>query len=280
MMNKKTILLGILVIFLVILGVGFPYLKNNLEMSLLKHSLKAPPEPKVLGAVNIATDSAGLIKYPQDYTLVMLGDSMTETLGNSTELKGYLNQYLPNKTFEVLNYGYGSTNILSGYERYMTETNHGRAFRAIDKIDFDLILIESFAYNPLAEYPLEQGLKIQNETLDKLVSAIKQNHPNAKIVFVATIAPDKNNYAKGIVNSSSDREKQVNERRAYLENHISYANSHNLPVVDIYHKSLDDFGNGKTIFIRNTDYIHPSPIGTLFISKEIADFLVKNGLIN
>ena len=33
------------------------------------------------------------VKYPQDYTIVMLGDSMTETLGNSDELKKFLSDY-------------------------------------------------------------------------------------------------------------------------------------------------------------------------------------------
>ena len=82
------------------------------------------------------------VKYPQDYTIVMVGDSMTEALGNSDELKKFLSEYYFGKTFEVLNYGFGATNILSVFDRITKETEHGRKFRPIEDIDYNLILLE------------------------------------------------------------------------------------------------------------------------------------------
>ena len=43
-------------------------------------------------------------------------------------------------------------------------------------------------------------------------------------------------------------------------------------------RPVDFFGNSKSIYIDQKDHIHPSPTGVLFISKEIADFLVSNNL--
>src|SRR5690606_4097851 len=106
---------------LIIIFLASLYLPEFLE----KQSLKVPEPYKKLENVqgtSISSES-GKVKYPHDYTIVLLGDSMTESLGNADELRGYLNEYFPDKTFEVLNYGYGATNILSAKER-LTQTTH------------------------------------------------------------------------------------------------------------------------------------------------------------
>lgn len=220
------------------------------------------------------------VKYPQDYTLVLVGDSMTEYLGNSDELRAYLKEYYPGKTFEVLNYGFGSTNILSVEKRLTEKTFYTREFRPILDIAFDLILVESFGNNPLSEYPLEEGLQIQTEALDTVVRLIRQENPAAKIVFIATISPNKKVYAYRKVDLSDEqREKWVGERVAYIKNHIEYAVSHNIPIVNIFEKSLNEDDDGNMEYISDTDYIHPSPNGVKFISKEIADFIFKNKIL-
>ena len=81
-----------------------------------------------------------------DYLIVLLGDSMTQALGNSDELREYMAQYYPGRTFDFLNYGFGSTNILSVEKRLTEWTFYGRDFQPIMDIDFDLILIESFGF--------------------------------------------------------------------------------------------------------------------------------------
>lgn len=220
------------------------------------------------------------VKYPQDFVLVLLGDSMTETLGNSDELKRFLSQHYPGKTFEVLNYGFGATNILSVMDRITKETEHGRKFRPIAEIDYDLILLESFGQNPLSEYGLEEGLRRQNEELDKIVAKLRETNPEGKIVFVVTISPNKLLFAKNQVDLSAEvRAQWVNERISYIKNHIEYANSHNIPIINIFAKSLMENGDGNPDYISKDDYIHPSPTGIIFISKEIADFIYSNHLL-
>lgn len=203
---------------------------------------------------------------------------MTEYLGNFDELKGYLKNYYPKKKFLLLNYGFSSTNILSVQERLEKESSHsGRIFQAINDIPFDLILIESFGHNPLSDHPLEEGLKLQRGALDKVVSTITKKHTKSAIIFVATIAPNKERYAEGIVNLTTEaRGKWAAERVEYIKNHIDYAKSHNIPLINIYEKSLNQNGTGSLDYINSNDFIHPSPTGIYFISEEIAKFLYNN----
>lgn len=219
------------------------------------------------------------VKYPQDYTIVMVGDSMTETLGNSVELKNFLTDYYHGKSFEVLNYGFGATNIFSVMDRITKETQHGRKFRPIEDIDYDLILLESFSQNPLSQYKLDEGLQYQTQELDKIVSKLKETNPGGKIVFVATISPNRVIFAQSQVDLSAEKRADwVKERVAYIKNHIAYAQSHNIPIINIFAKSLLENGDGNSDYINTNDYIHPSPTGIIFISKEIADFIYGNNI--
>ncbi|MEK7617215.1 MAG: SGNH/GDSL hydrolase family protein [Patescibacteria group bacterium] len=220
------------------------------------------------------------VKYPQDYTLVLVGDSMTEYLGNSDELRAYLKEYYPDKTFEVLNYGFGSTNILSVEQRLTQKTFYAREFRPILDIAFDLILIESFGNNPLSDYPLKEGLKKQAEALDRIVELVRKENPKAKILFLATISPNSKTYAYRKVDlTDEERKKWTDERVAYIRNHIEYAKAHNIPLVNVFEASLDKSGDGNRDYISDTDYIHPSPTGVIFISKQIADFIFEQKIL-
>lgn len=276
--GKKFLLLVIPLIFLLAIFSYFHFnLARKIEMKILGFNIastdtRQPQQINVNGKVKV--------KYPQDHTIVLLGDSMTEKLGNSDELRSYLKKYYPQQTFEILNYGFGSTNILSAQERLEKETFHGRIFRPILDIDFDLILIESFGHNPLSELPLEEGLNKQTEALDKIVESIKNSNPKAKIVFVATIAPNKKLYAQGQVDlDPQKREQWANERTAYIQNHIAYAIAHQIPVINIYQDSLNKDQDGNLDYINSADYIHPSPNGVYFISEEIAKFIFENKII-
>lgn len=208
-------------------------------------------------------------------TLVFVGDSMTEYLGNFDELRSYLKKYYPNRNFLLLNYGFSSTNILSVPDRLTKLSDHaGRGFQPINDIPFNLIFIESFGYNPLSELPLEQGLKKQTEILDQIINILTQKHPKSTIIFIATIAPNKEVFGGGVLNLLPDQKEQwVNERIAYIKNHIEYAKSHDIALINIYEKSLNDKGDGNIDYINGNDFIHPSPTGIYFISEQIADFI-------
>lgn len=234
---------------------------------------RRPPQQIKIG-------SKEMVKYPQDFTIVMVGDSMTERLGNSDELRVDLNKYYPNKSFQVLNYGFGSTNILSVQDRLEKKTVSTREFMPILDIAFDLVLIESFGNNPLSQFSLPEGLQKQNEALDKIVATIKKAEPQAKIAFVATIAPNKWLYGDGSANlSPKQKVSWVAERVAYIKNHMDYARSHGIPLIDVFDKSLDSDGNGKEMYLAREDHIHPSPSGVYLISEEIAKTVFEQKLL-
>ena len=86
-MHSSKIFIFILVLFLGLAAYYFISIKED------KKPLGTPTITNVLGKPKV--------KYPQDYTIVLLGDSMTETLGNSVELKQFLSAHYSGKTFEV-----------------------------------------------------------------------------------------------------------------------------------------------------------------------------------
>ncbi len=182
----------------------------------------------------------------------------------------------------VDNYARGSTNILS-YNKELTEvtTYWDSTFQPLLSRPFDLILVESFGYNPLSSLGVENGLKKQTETLDVLMQVLITTHPNSAIVFVATIAPNKENYAKKVLVNATTEERiqQAQERMSYIENHIAYAKTHNIPVVDVYGKTLDANHDGQLKYINPDDYIHPSFEGVDFIGHEIANFIYDNNIL-
>jgi lysophospholipase L1-like esterase len=215
------------------------------------------------------------IKQSEAYTIIFVGDSMIDSLGENFDyLKQDLEDYYPNTTFGLFNYGYGSTNILSLKERLNSETTYNdKANEAILDRVLDIIVIGSFGHNPLSELPLEEGLKKQTETLDDIVLQLVTKKPNTLIIFLAEFGPSEHNYARGVVDLSPEqRDIWVNERKAYIENHIDYANSHNIPLINIYEESLVR-GDVDLDYINKDNYIHPSSTGLIFMSQTIADFL-------
>lgn len=147
--------------------------------------------------------------------------------------------------------------------------------------NFDLILVESFGYNPLSQFGVERGIKKQNEALDGLMKTLITSHPHSTIVFVATIAPNKENYARKILlnTPTAERVAQATERMAYIENHINYAKSHDIPFINIYEKSLNSAHDGELKYINPDDFIHPSFEGVDFIGHEIANFIYNSQIL-
>lgn len=113
-----------------------------------------------------------------------------------------------------------------------------------------------------------------------MVAELTDTHPNSLIIFIATIAPSQTFYGKGAVDLSPQARNQwANERRAYIENHISYAKKHNIPLINVYEKTLDKNGLAITKYLNPSNYIHPSAEGVSFISQMIADFLYQNYIL-
>jgi hypothetical protein len=230
----------------------------------------------------IETYNPPKVKPADSYTILFVGDSMTAALGeNFDELRKVFDRIYPNKVFGLFNYGFGSTNIFSLEDRLFKDSVYlGKTVPAILGRYFDIIIIESFGYNPLSQYNRDVGLVHQTETLNKNIAQIVEAKPESLIILMATISPSKLNYAKGVVIFTQEqRTEQAEERIAYIEHHIDYARKHNFPLINVYEKSLDKNGLALEKYINPNDHIHPSVSGVRFISEQIGEFFDQNEIL-
>lgn len=244
------------------------------------------PAPTAIPTPTFTTYKQPDMPKKAKYLIVMVGDSMTLALGpHGGSLNTKLNdKYGPQKQFvDIDNYARASTSILSFPDVWNTPTkSFDVTFPPLKSSDFDLILVESFGYNPLSQYQQgDDGLIHQNAALDALMATIINSHRDARVAFVATIAPNKERYASPVAPNDSvvNRTKEATERMRYILNHINYAHAHNIPVIDIFNKTLTPSGDGNLLYINPDDYIHPSATGVDFIGQTIANFIWDNNIL-
>ncbi len=250
-------------------------------------SSKNAPQKPVTIASPLPSPSPSIFPYhpptlpnKRAYLTFLVGDSIVGALGdNANRLREDLIINYPKHEFVNYNYGFGSTNILTLPDRINNTTTYlGKTFPPINEQTFDLLIIESFAYNPLSQFPLEEGLKKQTEMLDTSIKAVIRKHPKTVVVAIMTpIAPSEEFFAKGTVDLTPEVRKQwVAERVAYIKNAIEFAQKNNIPLINVYEKSLTKDGKADLKYINPSDYIHPSDEGISLISKTIADFIFQN----
>lgn len=204
---------------------------------------------------------------------------MVAALGkNANELRKELISYYPTHEFVNYNYGFGATNILSVPDRMERQTTYlGETFPPVIDQTVDLIIFESFAYNPLSQLPLAEGLAKQTEILDRSIKASMDRHPGTVVAIMTPIAPSEEFFARGVYDLKPDvRKLWVDERVAYIKNAVEFARKNNIPLINVYEKSLTEEGKANLKYINPADYIHPSKMGVMFISQTIADFIYQN----
>ncbi|MDO8551227.1 MAG: hypothetical protein Q7S03_00900 [bacterium] len=265
------ILVGVMVIARIVIGVYYLTLKNMPQ--------KPAVIPKAEVPKNLFPYKRPSIPAKRAYLTFLVGDSIIAALGkNADQLRKDLIANYPAHEFVNYNYGFGSTNILTLPDRLNNQTTYlGETFPPINEQTFDLIIFESFAYNPLSQYPLEEGLKKQTEILDMSIKEVIEKHPNSVVAIMVPIAPSEKFFAKGIIDLTIEVRKQwVKERVAYIKNAIEFAQKNNIPLINVYEKSLTAEGTANLKYINPSDYIHPSNEGIKLISKTIADYIFQN----
>jgi lysophospholipase L1-like esterase len=212
------------------------------------------------------------------YRIIIVGDSIVASLGpNANKLREKLISHYPDSEFVTYNYGYPATNIETLYDRLTKKTaNQGGELPAVLEQGFELLIIESFAYNPLSHYPISEGLQKQNEILETSIRKILSVKPDVYIVFMTPIAFDTQNFARGTYDLLDEtRLDWIKEREAYVKNHKLFAQSHGFPIIDIFELSKNPDGK-VNIDLIGADFVHPSVRGVEFISQTIADFIYQN----
>lgn len=216
------------------------------------------------------------------YTIAFLGDSMIDTLGSDLRLvRDELTTVYPKTTFTLLNYGVGGENIVSGLERVTRETTHlGEIRPALISLRPDVVVIESFAYNP---FTFETGALEQHWlSLAYIVDALRTNLPDTNVVIATTIAPNSTVFgdgASGLAFRLQEKRERTQIIKRYLENAIRFARSERLPLADAYHPSVDSAGEGKMLYINPDDHIHYSDAGRKLFAATVAETIVTNKLL-
>lgn len=253
--------------------------------------LTAVPEfPMVLGEATAAATPTPTptvtVRSTQkrSYTITLLGDSMIDTLGPvGGGLAARLNSIYPNATFTIINHGVGAENIDSGLRRLTNGYSYlGLGRNSVVSEKPDVIVVESFGYNPYPLPDLGDALTKHWLKLAEIVDAIRRELPGTKIVIAATIAPNWDVFGDGapfISMSPEGKRTKVEEIKKYIESTIGFAKSQGLPLANAYTPSLDGNGNGKLTYINPGDHIHYSDSGRGLMAGKITDAIVSNRLL-
>lgn len=279
-LQERVLAFCIILIFFV-LGVHFFATKTNTILQGVHIPTPTPTHEPPFGTYKVPT-----IPKKDFYTIAMVGDSMTNALGpHGGKLSEQLNslyQSTPGHQHILIdNYAQGGTNILEMFDQMNKKITMGDVVLSpLLSRQVDMILIESFGYNPLSQFPTQEGLAKQTQTLEQTMKLLIKQHPKTAIVFVATIAPNKETYAQDEkIGNLSDRINEAEERMAYIKNHIAFARTHSIPLIDIYDASLTQNGDGNLLYISSTDHIHPSFMGINFIDSQIANFIYQSNIL-
>ncbi len=235
-------------------------------------TLTPSPTPTTSPAPQVLGDTTSIPSTKQVVKIALLGDSMIDTLGSGApSLASALAPYLPNYQLNILNYGYGASNIEYAQTRLISDYDYNNQHvPSLISQSPDVIVIESFAYNNFGNTP--QGLSRQQTALTNIVNTIKQKLPNCKIIIAATIAPNATIFGNGITGlnlTSTEKIEKTATIKLYLNNAIKFATTKNIPLADAYHPSLIN-GDGNPDYISTKDHLHPSLIGANFFSTILA----------
>lgn len=241
--------------------------------------------PEVLGVTETVTPAPTPTPPPtgkKSYIIAFLGDSMIDTLGPGLPaVASRLKSEYPGTDFTLLNYGVGGTNIEYGIQRITNNYNYlGNDIAALESRNPNIVVLESFAYNPFPD--ADGGINRHWIALGNAVSTLKTAIPGVKIMIAATIAPNSKVFgdgAAGIAFGEMDKIQRTEIIKAYLDSTVKFATGEHLPLVDVYHASMDGSGDGLIQYINPGDHIHYSDAGRSLFAQKFTDALVKSRLL-
>lgn len=210
------------------------------------------------------------------YTIAVVGDSMEDTMGELAEyLDHSLKRKYPNNIFSLYNYGMGSQNVEMGLARFPNAFQYQtRNYPSIKDVKPDIIIVGSYAYNPFTPYDRDRHWL----GLTHLVQEAKKITPN--VYMLAEIAPLRGDFGRGPQGVNWDTNTNYEHSRwiiEQLENAVGLSKTLNVPLIDVYHASLQPNGNeGKKEYVNPSDGIHPSVKGHEFTADKIVETIKFN----
>lgn len=270
----------VLIIFLALafvtaIGLSFAHVRSQRPQgeTLSTNTFLTPTQTGVPADSSFGTYKKPAIIKSDKYIVYLIGDSMTHAFGPRGGIfSELLSKEFPDKKFEVFNYAEAGFNISDLPQRLNEEVQADDDLRLKSVLSGDpkpdVIIIESYGYNPLSDLGKVDGLKKQTETLTTIMKTLTRRFPNTVIMFMVAIAPDKKTFSESATGADAEgRWIQAEERIEYIDNHIKYAREHNIPLVDTYTPSLDAEGDGDTKYINPDDDIHPSAEGLAHMAR-------------
>lgn len=272
---RIVVILFLALAFVTAIGLFFSYFKpQKPQGEIISSSISPTPTPTPFPKDTFTTYKKPVLPKSDKYIVFLIGDSMTHAFGPRggifTEL---LREEYPDKNFEVYNYGKASINILQLpkiLDEVEIQTDEGKYLRPVmsGEPTPDVIILESFGYNPLSELGEKGGLKKQEEVLAFIMKKLTDRYPNTEIMFMAAIAPDRRTYSLSATGADEEgRWAQAVERMDYINNHMKFAREHNIPLIDTYTPSMDSEGDGDIKYINPDDDIHPSAEGLAHMAR-------------
>lgn len=195
---------------------------------------------------------------------------MVDTMGENLD---YLDKQMmaryPQTKFKFYNYGIGSQNVVEANARFDNAFIYKtRNYPPLKEINPDIIIMNSFSYNPIYPY----NLNTQLNNLKELISKSKQT--KAKVYLMAEIAPLKTGFGKGPGGVNWD-EVKTKEHVSYilqnLDGAVNLALQTNTPLINAYKLSQVDGKYGNKLYVATHDGIHPSIEGEVFMANLIAE---------
>lgn len=204
--------------------------------------------------------------------IVFFGDSMVETLGDLEPWAGTLSTAL-NRPTEAVNLGVGAQTIRLAYERISAPTGADRQQPSLISLRPDMVIVESFVYNPMPQHEYDQWL-------DRTVARLREL--SVRIYFLVTIAPDCAVFGNGPGGVDWEKEVKADQCRTIRElarHAIRRGEELDLAVIDVFSSSREANGEGRPELIDRQDGIHPSAEGKKMILAAVADRL-KDDILN
>lgn len=209
-----------------------------------------------------------------EYRVAVFGDSMIDTMGDGLP---YLEKELKKKydkiDFLLYNYGMGAQNVQAGLDRFDKDYSYKtRKYPAIGSLDFDIIILGSFAYNPFDPFDRDQHWL----TLSRLIE--KAKNTGTDVYLLAEIAPLRSNFGKGpngvnwdTVTAYEHSGKIIKQ----IENAIGLSKNLNVTLINAYADSkVEGKNEGKRELVNLSDGIHQSVKGQEYIAEKIAKTII------
>ena len=159
------------------------------------------------------------------------------------------------------------------HARFDAPFDHGtRHYPPIAEIKPDILIVGSYAYNPLVPF----DVALHAATLAALVG--KSRQVSGKVYMLAEIAPVESGFGTGPGGVNWPVElanAQVQKITQQMENVFTVAAQLSVPVIDVYHKSQKQGSiYGKPEYVGTHDHIHTSLVGQTFTADIITDAIV------